>query len=186
MSKFYVQIWLSCFMLILWSLLFVFLLWFFSFCFMCSHMYLVLSCSGTLLGKQYKEIRIVMKRIFWSKYRILLLLLGMTATLYILFLYYSMSKLDAVNSNSFLLETRNMKVAALQDEMQEIPEILIVSRVQSSGLYSKVKIRGVMLDKMHLYFPTKNNTFQCLHSKVSILNSCKYQETLLTHMDHFF
>ncbi|XP_014786748.1 uncharacterized protein LOC106881055 [Octopus bimaculoides] len=106
-----------------------------------------------------------MKRIFWSKYRILLLLLGMTATLYILFLYYSMSKLDAVNSNSFLLERRNIiKVAPLDDKMQEIPEISVASRVQ----HSKVKIRGVILDKMHLYFPTKNNTFQCLHSKQQI------------------
>ncbi|GAB1602984.1 glucosidase 2 subunit beta-like [Argonauta hians] len=104
-----------------------------------------------------------MKRIYFKSRRLVLMLLAIIAVLYIVFLVFTMTKLDSVYSNSPLLEEKNFVINELPLEDKKPLKLPKYSLKNSKSL-----IRGVHTDKTHLYFPTENNTFQCLYSKQQI------------------
>lgn len=110
----------------------------------------------------------MMRRLFRTKSRVILFLAGTTACLYVLLLYYSMNRLDAVHSRSVHLHKLDSDIGRMVRRAEEEEEEALSRDKVSQQTPQTKMVRGVLYRRLHLYQPTVNDTFQCLYSKKQI------------------
>lgn len=120
---------------------------------------------GHLLPLESEEL-LMMRRLFRTKSRVILFLAGTTACLYVLLLYYSMNRLDAVHSRSVHLHKLDSDIGRMVRRAEEEEEEALSRDKVSQQTPQTKMVRGVLYRRLHLYQPTVNDTFQCLYSKV--------------------